>query len=142
MLHRRGARPLAVAAEGRATTAVEDRLQPDYSTRGAVFYNGRGQVVGRVVAGWLRKRVASTKHQLRQPPAWCVDADHLDHLEAIGGVGVLLVDEHGTEWPATIDAFRQYGIPIDRGHGVQVALPLARWRRTVAGQLSMFAEGR
>ena len=142
MLRRCEARPPSVAAMGRAArVAVEDRPQPHYTTN-EPFYNARGQVVGRVQAGWLTKRVDSRRHQLRQPPAWAVDRGHLGRLEAMGAFGVLLVDEHGTEWRATLDAFRRYGIPLDRGHGPQVALPLARWRRSVAGQLRLFGEVR
>jgi hypothetical protein len=107
---------------------------------GVPFYNRRGQVVGAVRDGWLTKHVNSSIHQLRKPPAWCVDAQHLDQLEAMGATGVLLIDETGTEWRATVQAFRAHGLPIDRGHGVQVALPLVRWRKTVAGQLSLFGE--
>jgi hypothetical protein len=106
---------------------------------GIPFHNQRGQVVGAVRDGWFMKRVDTRVHQLRKPPAWCVDAEHLDRLEAMGATGVLLIDEQGTEWRATVQAFRAYGLPIDRGHGVQVALPLARWRTTVAGQLSLFS---
>jgi hypothetical protein len=58
----------------------------------------------------------------------------------MGATGVLLVDEAGTEWRATVADFRRFGIPINRGHGVQVALPLARWRKGVAGQLPLFGE--
>ncbi len=141
MTRRNGsARPWAWQASGRARqglAAVAGSRQSDDST---VFYNAHGKVVGALKDGWLRKRVRTDVHQLRKPPAWCIDAAHLDRLEAMGAAGVLLVDEHGTEWRATVQTFRQYGIPIDRGHGAQVALPLARWRTTVAGQLSLWAE--
>lgn len=106
---------------------------------GVPFYNRRGQRVGYLRDGWLTKHVDTRVHQLRRPPAWCVDAEHLDRLEAMGATGVLLIDEHGTEWRATVQAFRRYGRSVDRGHGVQVALPLARWRTTAAGQLSLFS---
>jgi hypothetical protein len=105
---------------------------------GEAFYNQRGQIVGRLEGGWLVKRVNSRIHQLRQPAAWAVDDDHLDRLEALGAVGVALTDERGTEWRATVADFRRFGVPIDRGHGQQVALPLGRWWRPVAGQLSLF----
>lgn len=105
-----------------------------------VFYNARGQVVGKVLGGWLVKHVETDKHMLLKPPAWAIDREHLDRLEAMGATGVLLIDETGTEWRGTVADFRRYGVAINRGHGVQVALPLARWRKTVAGQLSLFGE--
>ena len=142
MLRRREARPLSLAATERARqgfAAVGSSRQNNSTTKRA-FYNARGQVVGTMKDGWLVKHVDSSKHQLLKPPAWCIDRDHLDRLEAEGAAGVLLIDEHGTEWRATVADFRRYGIPINRGHGVQVALPLARWRKSVAGQLSLFGE--
>lgn len=117
---------------------LSNRQSNDTTER--VLYNARGQVVGAMKDGWLTKHVDSSKHQLVKPPAWAIDREHLDRLEAMGAAGVLLIDETGTEWRATVADFRCYGIPINRGHGVQVALPLARWRRTVAGQLSFFGE--
>ncbi len=117
--------------------AVASSRRCDGST---AFSNARGQVVGSVQDGWLTKRVDSSAHQLRKPPAWCVDSEHLDRLEAMGATGVLLIDEAGTEWRATVAAFRRYGVPINRGHGIQIALPLVCWRKTVPGQLSLFSE--
>ena len=112
----------------------------NHSTTDGLFFNARGQLVGRMQGGWLTKRVSTRAHQLRRPPAWCIDRAHLGRLEALGAAGVVLVDETGAEWRATVAEFRLYGIPIDRGHGEQVALPLARWRRAVAGQLALFGE--
>jgi hypothetical protein len=111
--------------------------QSDDST---ALYNARGQCAGILRDGWLVKRVDTRRHQLRKPPAWAIDLSHLDRLQAIGGCGVLLVDETGTEWRATVQAFHCYGVPIDRGHGPQIALPLARWRCIAAGQLVLFSE--
>lgn len=122
---------------GQVATACEGGRYPNF---GMIFTNPQGQVVGRLVSGWLVKRVRSGRHQLRQPPAWCVDLAHLDELEAAGAVGVLLIDEAGTEWRATLRAFRKFGLVINRGHGVQVALPLAHWRTIPAGQLCLFTE--
>ncbi len=139
MTRRNGsARPWAWQASGRARYAMPAVGSSRQSNDSAVFFNARGQAVGALRDGWLTKHVNSSIHQLRKPPAWCIDREHLDRLEAMGATGVLLIDETGTEWRATVQAFRRGGITIDRGHGVQVALPLARWRKTVAGQLSLF----
>lgn len=132
------ARPSACQAQGRARWTLAAARGSRQRNASTVFSNACGQVVGAVRDGWLTKRVDTRVHQLRKPPAWCIDRLHLDQLEALGAVGVLLIDEQGTEWRATREAFRAYGLSIDRGHGVQVALPLARWRTTVAGQLSLF----
>jgi hypothetical protein len=112
--------------QAQPTRAAARRRPGNDST---VFTNARGQVVGCLQDGWLTKHVDSRIHQLRKPPAWCIDAAHLDRLEALRAQGVRLLDEQGTEWRTTVRAFRDYGIPLDRGHGPQVALSLARWQR-------------
>jgi hypothetical protein len=123
----------ALAHRGRAPEAVAAQRRP------WLFYNARGQVVGALRDGWLTKRVDSRRHQLRRPPAWAVDRAHLERLTALGARGVRLVDERGQTWSATVEAF-QRGFVIDRGHGEQVALPLAFWRvePSNARQLALF----
>ncbi len=119
------------AEQGAAAVASSRQL---HHTTSEVFRNGRGRVVGRLAGGWLRKHVDTARHQLRQPPAWAIDREHLERMEALGAAGVLLIDETGTEWRATVSAFRQLGIAIERGHGRQIALPLARWERRRPGE--------
>jgi len=93
-----------------------------------VFRRPDGRPVGRLVDGWLVKRVRTDVHQLRRPPAWAVDASHLRELRRLGAAGVRLVDERGAMWSASAASFEHYGLLVDRGHGHQVALPLAYWR--------------
>jgi hypothetical protein len=136
-------------AAGLATTAANGT-----GARAASYpiplYNAKGQRCAQLEQDsdgtiWLSKRVDSTKHQLRTPPAWAADADHLAELVRAGGAGVAIVDEVFTEWTATVDDFERFGFPFDRGHGKQIALPLARWkvqRLGEAWQLSLFGGAR
>jgi len=124
----------APAPRGRAPTAAAAQR------RLWVFYNARGQVVGTLHNGWLVKRVDSRRHQLRKPPGWCVDEQHIEQIEALGARGVKLLDEHGRTWTASTDAFRHHGLTVDRGHGRQVLLVERYWRVELsdARQLGLF----
>lgn len=88
----------------------------------------------------LGERQAS-RHMLRHPEAWAVDAQALADAEADGARTVRLRDvETGRDWVAPIEAFHQHGITLDRGAGRQVALPLRYWNPN-NGQLTLFAGG-
>ena len=104
-------------------TGVADR-QTHCTPGAAKLQPAHGAVVGTV---WY-KQVAASKHQLRQPPAWCVDASDLDVAKAAGAELLLVEDtESGRQYLASLDVIRRFGLPIERGHGAQLALALARW---------------
>jgi hypothetical protein len=113
------------------------------------LYNQRGQRCAQITEDpggglWLDKTVDCSKHRLRTPPAFAVDAAHLIELARVGGDGVRLTDEHSNVWTASLADFEHHGFVFDRGHGQQVGLPLARWRVERFGerQLSMFEVAR
>jgi hypothetical protein len=90
---------------------------------------------------WLQKHVHTGRHQLRRPPAWAADDDHLERLREIGAVGIRLEDESGNAWSATLDQFEQHGFPVRRGHGHQTGLVLSRWVVRRRGQPASPEEG-
>ena len=101
----------------------------------------RGPVVtGHVVAGPDGRRVLMCRrdpatHMLRVPrAAWAMDAAALRRAEDAGCVAVRVVTPDGT-WEAPVRAWRDHGVPVDRGHGAQVALPADGpwWTMTPAG---------
>lgn len=99
------------------------------------FYNLDGRSVGSVTAdGHLLKRVSTTRHMLRKPPAWAVDANHLEQLAAMNGRGVRLVDERGQVWEASLADFDRRGFDVNRGFGQQRGLLLRDWKVTPAGE--------
>lgn len=104
------------------------------------IYRADGRViVGRVEGDTFKKRLRSTVHQLRQPPAWACDVDALDWARAAGASRVEIFDrDTGRIFSADLADFYRYGVRVTRGHGDQLALPLGRWsvnggRPTVAG---------
>ncbi len=129
---------------GRRPTA-DNVLRRAHSTTGLLegqpVYNSRGRVIGRIEGGWLVKRGLDPKrHQLRKPPAWATDAEHL--RLPIRGVRLVCVD--GSVWEAPLSAFERYGLPVNRGFGKQVALPLKWWtvrREGEPHQLELFGNG-
>ncbi|HEX2924085.1 MAG TPA: hypothetical protein VHS28_08675, partial [Chloroflexota bacterium] len=54
--------------------------------------------------------------------------------------GLKLYDEKGQVWEAALALFWKHGIPIDRGYGGQLALPLRYWTVTDGRQLPLFGE--
>jgi len=92
------------------------------------MYNEEGKLVGRVENGWMVKTGLDPNiHQLRTPPAWATDVEHLQVLKDQDCVGLKLLTTDGKEWSATLAQFERYGIQIDRSHGPQIALPLKHW---------------
>lgn len=115
---------------------IPRRRRPVYamSRRGPVV---TGHIVtdpdGRLV---LECRRDPAVHMLRLPrPAWALDAGALRDAAAHGCAAVRIVTAAGA-WEAPLRAWRDRGIPVNRGHGPQVALALdaADWTLTPAGQ--------
>lgn len=107
---------------------------------GIPIYRSDGRaIVGRVEGDTFKKRLRSTVHQLRRPPAWAADLDTLDQAQAVGATRVEIKDlDTGRIFSADLADFYRYGVRVTRGHGVQLALVLGRWsvnggRPTVAG---------
>ncbi len=65
---------------------------------------------------------------LRQPRAWACDVDALDQARAAGATRVVISDQDtGRRYAAELADFYRHGVPVNRGHGAQLALPLAYW---------------
>lgn len=77
---------------------------------------------------WLVRKPLS-RHQLRRPPAWCIDARQLGEARQRGAVGVvLLVADTGAHLYAPLAFVDTYGRSMDRGFGRQVAVALQDWQ--------------
>lgn len=85
------------------------------------------RAVGAIENGVLSKRVRLA-NQLRKPPAWAMDSDHLDQLRDAGGDAIVLTADDASVWRATLEDFDEHALTLDRGHGRQRALPLERWQ--------------
>lgn len=74
------------------------------------------------------RKVLGSRHFLRKPPAITNDVDALAEAERLGADRVRIVDaETGIEYTCILAVVRDYGFPIDRGYGKQIALPFAYW---------------
>jgi hypothetical protein len=115
------------------------------SPRAILLRTEDGKVVGtvRLYRGRrvLYKVADPAIHQLRQPLAWAWDSPVLDQAERFGAVDAVIRERGGTRtWTAPLSEFRTHGLEFNRGHGPQVALPLAFWRVAPPGgpaQLSL-----
>ncbi len=88
-----------------------------------------GKVIGEIRGEVLRKRVVGSKHQLRRPPAWALDAAALNEATASGCRRVEVFDkETGRTFSADVDTIRTRGFLINRGFGTQFVLPLQHWQ--------------
>lgn len=100
-------------------------------------------------SGILSKLVERSEHQLRHPPAWCVQQDVVDYHVAKGEIN--RIEIYNTEPPYEVylidlDVFMEQATPINRGHGDQYMVPLKSWQRSKRGandqvlpkQLGMF----
>jgi hypothetical protein len=80
--------------------------------------------------GTLIKKVNGSKHKMKVPPAWALDAVSLNsfgsRLKAIN----LLDQETGLNWATSIENFRAHAFDFNRGYGKQYALPLKYWAGT------------
>ena len=100
---------------------------------GAVpVYRADGRaVIGRVVGNVFYKRLRSTIHLLRIPPAWACDRAALDAAVAAGATRIEIFDrDTGATYAADISDFYSHGVKVGRGHGDQLGLPLGRWQVT------------
>lgn len=78
---------------------------------------------------------------LRQPRAWAADVDTLDQAREAGAAWVEVHDlDTGTRYRAALADFYRRGLRVDRGHGAQLALPLACWA-AVGGRASTARPG-
>jgi hypothetical protein len=80
---------------------------------------------GTVQGGVWTKRVRKSAHLLHSPRGWAVDCGDLERAERLG---VTVLELHEAEesrvYRVALAAFRRRGIPVNRGAGAQVALPL------------------
>jgi hypothetical protein len=88
-----------------------------------------GLVIGEVdEAGVFRKRVRGSQHFLRQPPAIAFDRSTLAAAEQAGALSLEVIDlDTNSTYRCSISVFRSHCLFIDRGFGLQWALPLRRW---------------
>lgn len=89
--------------------------------------------VGYVQGEVFFKVIRGSKHILRRPPSIATDKAILEKAQLLGAVDMEVTDtETSTAYTAPIDDILRYGFLIERGHSVQVALPLTFWTATTS----------
>jgi len=90
------------------------------------------------------KPVIGSKHQLKYPPAWAIDAWAFDNEVKPNVSEIVIQDkESGAEYHASIEAFDRLKGELDRGFGRQYFLTLNHWEERGNGhqQLSLWGDG-
>ena len=88
----------------------------------------------------LCKRVQASRHLLRRPPAIAIDTAALRWAEVEGALFARVEDtETGRAYLASLSTIRAKGLPVSRGFGPQVALPLYLWATEDPRQPALFA---
>ena len=88
-----------------------------------------GKVAGFIEGTTFWKKVKASKHQLRTPCGWAVDATIFDSLESYG-INLIRIIDTETKWiyEATYQTFKDNKKPIERlGYDKQYVLTMPYW---------------
>jgi hypothetical protein len=100
-----------------------------------------GKVIGTLENGRFIKHVVGSRHMLRKPPAWAIDATAFDDEILPYASEVVIVDrETGTTYRLATETFAQHKFKFNRGYGNQYACLLKHFEVEKDGvrQLSLF----
>lgn len=90
--------------------------------------------VGNKVVGYLEdnrfiKSVIGSKHQLRSPAAWAIDAEVFDGDIKPNATEIVVIDkETRIKYRTSVDSFDRLKGELDRGFGRQYFLTLTHWK--------------
>lgn len=103
------------------------------------IYSSNSRIIGHVAGATFYKRVARSRHFLRQPPAIAFDVDSLAAAERAGAERVDVLDvEGGKHYKASIATIWREGRRLNRGYGEQIYLRLDLWNRQPPAQQRSF----
>jgi hypothetical protein len=100
-----------------------------------------GKVIGTLENGRFIKHVVGSRHKLRKPEAWAIDAAAFDDKILPNASEVVIVDkETGTTYRVATETFSQHKFKFNRGFGNQYACLLKHFEVEKDGvrQLSLF----
>ena len=102
----------------------------------------QGKIIGYLSDNRFTKPVIASKHKLRCPPAWAIDAEAFDREVKPNATDIVIIDkETGTKYHASIETFMRHSFKLNRGFGEQWAMPIQFWQVEDNGQLSFFEGG-
>lgn len=99
----------------------------DTITRSMAIRSQDGNIAGCLKGDVFVKVAKGSRHQLRKPPAWAVDASAFDQIRHQARLFRIIDTETDRIFEVSIKDFDQYKGVFDRGFGRQYFLPLARW---------------
>lgn len=92
------------------------------------FNNKKGKLIGEYADGIFTKSVVGSKHKLRDPEGWAIDTEVVNTLSILGCDVIQVTDkESKVTYTAKFETFKDYAIPISRGYGDQLVLPVRYW---------------
>jgi hypothetical protein len=110
-------------------------LNTHYNTGQKRLVKVDGRIIGYLRDRTFYKSVSGSKHRLRQPPAWAIDAEAFDTEIKPNSTKIVVVDrETGMEYQASVETFERFKGELDRGFGRQYFLPLPQWQIRGNGQ--------
>jgi hypothetical protein len=100
--------------------------------------------IGYLQGNQFIKPVDGSKHQLKCPPAWAIDAEVFDREVKPHASEIVILDRKtGNRYLASVHSFDVKKKSLNRGYGRQYYLPLSCWKleRADSGQLSLMSWG-
>lgn len=99
-----------------------------HSNRERELVKVNGKVIGYFKGNKFIKQVYGSKHKLRTPEAWAIDANAWDSEVKTKAEEFIVVDkETGNEYHCSIKTFDTLKKRLDRGFGPQYYLTLTKW---------------
>lgn len=101
-------------------------------------------IIGYIQNSQFIKPVNGSKHQLKCPPAWAIDANVFDNeVKPCASQIVILDRETSNRYITSVHTFDSNKKQLDRGFGLQYYLTLRHWKveQSDARQLNLFAMG-
>ena len=88
----------------------------------------KNRTIGFIENGCFLKPVVGSKHQLREPPAWAIDAEAFDEWVKPNAREIIVTDtEAKIRYRVPVETFDRLKQELDRGFGRQYFLTLAHW---------------
>ena len=93
------------------------------------LYTETGRLVAHMEEGIVQAVKSESRHKLRKPEAWAFDECIIDNAEEAGAHTICVqTSDTGKRFTTSMDTFRTLAVSFTRGHGPQLALPLAHWQ--------------
>ena len=102
------------------------------------------KIIGHIDGNRFVKQVSGSRHMLRRPPAWAIDAEAYDSEIRPNATEIVVLDkETGLEYHCSVETFDRLKGGLDRGFGRQYMLTLNHWVVRVNGhrQLGLLGQG-